>query len=56
VTSLVEFAVLKDFGAIDAVCYHFGGPLDDAPIEELGNHNCLVKKIELYCCFVFWLF
>jgi NAD(P)H-flavin reductase/nitrite reductase/ring-hydroxylating ferredoxin subunit len=29
-------------GAIDAVCYHFGAPLEAAPIEQVGGHSCLV--------------
>jgi nitrite reductase/ring-hydroxylating ferredoxin subunit len=29
-------------GAIDGVCYHFGAPLDTAPIEQVSGHACLV--------------
>jgi nitrite reductase/ring-hydroxylating ferredoxin subunit len=29
-------------GAIDGVCYHFGAPLDAAPIEQVAGHACLV--------------
>jgi nitrite reductase/ring-hydroxylating ferredoxin subunit len=29
-------------GAIDGVCYHFGAPLDSAPIELVSGHACLV--------------
>ena len=40
-------AIRSQVGAIDAVCYHFGGPLDDAPIEDLigpsgENHSCVI--------------
>lgn len=40
-----DISILKvknDFFAIDSVCYHFGGPLIEGDIEEIGTHICLV--------------
>lgn len=28
--------------AMDGSCYHFGGPLEESDIEEIGNRKCLV--------------
>jgi len=29
-------------GALDGACYHFGAPLDAAPIEQVAGHACLI--------------
>lgn len=29
-------------GALDGVCYHFGAPLEAAPIEQVAGHACLI--------------
>lgn len=50
-----DILLLLDGGhvyAMDAVCYHMGGPLDEGDIEEIGGRKCVVcpwhrYKIEL---------
>jgi len=36
------FRVNKEIFALDSVCYHLGGPLEDGDIEDLGGRNCIV--------------
>eukprot|EP01119_Soliformovum_irregulare_P021228 TRINITY_DN7024_c0_g1_i2.p1 TRINITY_DN7024_c0_g1~~TRINITY_DN7024_c0_g1_i2.p1 ORF type:complete len:421 (-),score=138.00 TRINITY_DN7024_c0_g1_i2:47-1309(-) len=32
----------EHFSAMDAICYHFGGPLDEADIEDVAGHQCVI--------------
>ena len=35
------FVVAEDVHALDAHCYHAGGPLDTGDIEDLGERRCV---------------
>eukprot|EP00164_Ancoracysta_twista_P010788 GFYU01016404.1.p1 GENE.GFYU01016404.1~~GFYU01016404.1.p1 ORF type:complete len:223 (-),score=36.75 GFYU01016404.1:221-889(-) len=38
----------KELYAMDAFCYHMGGPLMEADIEDLGKHNCIKCPWHMY--------